>query len=377
MSAQRTQGQWLLLLAAAGVAVFLTWRMLQPFLSVLIWAAVLALLFHPLHLRIARRVRRRALASALSILVVLATVIVPLGLIGSAVAAELARFAAQAQESALPWLESQLAGGRLGELRAWLADTAGIELDLDEEKLADLATRASQFLLRGTISVVGGLFGAVTKLVLVLFTLYYLFRDGERLMRGLPEVLPLARDEAALVLRRTDDIIRASVNGTIVVAAIQGLLGGVMFALLGLPAPLVWGLVMTLLSLIPLAGSFLVWGPAALWLAASGAWGKAIVLAAVGAGVIGLIDNLLRPRLVGERARMHELTVFFTVLGGIQLFGMLGFLAGPVLFAVTVALLDIVRRSGAATAPATAPATPPATAPAGASGTAPGAPEAG
>ncbi|KAB2958019.1 MAG: AI-2E family transporter, partial [Thermoanaerobaculia bacterium] len=353
MSARRGQGQWLLLLAAAGVAVFLTWRMLQPFLSVLIWAAVLALLFHPLHRRILRRVRRPALAAALSILVVLVTVIVPLGLIGSAVAAELARFATQAQESARPWLESQINEGRLGEARTWLAERFGIELGISPEKIAELASNMSQYLLRGTVSVVGGLLGALTKLVLVLFTLYYFFRDGEGLVRQLPGVLPLSADEAEGVLRRTDDIIRASVSGTIVVAAIQGVLGGLMFAVLGLPSPLVWGVVMTLLSLIPMAGSFLVWGPAAILLAASGEWGKAIVLTAFGAGVIGVIDNLLRPRLVGQRARMHELTVFFTVLGGIQLFGMLGFLVGPVLFAVTLALLDIVRRSGA---PAAAPA---------------------
>ena len=355
MNPQRAQGQWLLLLAAAGVAVFLTWRMLQPFLSVLIWAAVLALLFYPLHRRILARVRRPALAAALSILVVLATVILPLGLIGSAVAAELARFATQAQESAGPWLESQLASGWLSDLRTWLAERFGIELDLSPAGVAELASNASQYLLRGTVSVVGGLLGAITKLVLVLFTLYYFFRDGERLVGRLPDALPLSRAEAEQVLRRTDDIIRASVNGTIVVAALQGLLGGLMFAALGLSAPLVWGVVMTLFSLVPLAGAFVVWGPAALFLAASGAWGKALVLAAFGAGVIGVVDNLLRPRLVGERARMHELTVFFTVLGGIQLFGMLGFLVGPVLFAVTVALLDIVRRSGAQAAGAAPP----------------------
>jgi predicted PurR-regulated permease PerM len=356
MNPQRAQGQWLLLLAAAGVAVFLTWRMLQPFLSVLIWAAVLALLFYPLHRRVLARVRRPALAAALSILVVLATVILPLGLIGSAVAAELARFATQAQESAGPWLENQLAEGWLGDLRTWLAERFDVELDLSPAGVAELASNASQYLLRGTVSVVGGLLGAITKLVLVLFTLYYFFRDGERLVARLPDALPLSRTEAEQVLRRTDDIIRASVNGTIVVAALQGLLGGLMFAALGLSAPLVWGVVMTLFSLVPLAGAFVVWGPAALFLAASGAWGKAIVLAAFGAGVIGVVDNLLRPRLVGERARMHELTVFFTVLGGIQLFGMLGFLVGPVLFAVTVALLDIVRRSGAR--PAAAPPAP-------------------
>jgi len=355
MNPQRAQGQWLLLLAAAGVAVFLTWRMLQPFLSVLIWAAVLALLFYPLHRRILARVRRPALAAALSILVVLATVILPLGLIGSAVAAELARFATQAQESAGPWLESQLAGGWLNDLRTWLAERFHVELDLSPGGIAELASNASQYLLRGTVSVVGGLLGAITKLVLVLFTLYYFFRDGERLVGRLPDALPLSRAEAEQVLRRTDDIIRASVNGTIVVAALQGLLGGLMFAALGLSAPLVWGVVMTLFSLVPLAGAFVVWGPAALFLAASGAWGKALVLAAFGAGVIGVVDNLLRPRLVGERARMHELTVFFTVLGGIQLFGMLGFLVGPVLFAVTVALLDIVRRSGAQAAGAAPP----------------------
>jgi predicted PurR-regulated permease PerM len=343
MLRSRGQGQWLLLLAATAIALFLTWRMYQPFLSVLIWAGVLVLLFYPLHRRFVRATKKPSLAAALSILVVLATVIVPLGLVGSAVAGEMAGAAGRVQAAVRPYLEQGPESGRVHEFQEWLQERFHVDMSVSSDKISQLVSSVSQTLVKGTISVVGGLLGAVLRMFLVLFTMYYFFRDGDKLAKALPDVLPVSRREAKQVISRTIDIIRASVNGSIVIAVVQGGLGGITFAILGLPSALVWGVVMTIMALVPVAGPAIVWGPAAVYLGLTHAWAKAIVLVVIGAGVIGTIDNLLRPRLVGQRARMHELTVFFTVLGGIQLFGMLGFLVGPVLFAVTIALLQIVR----------------------------------
>jgi predicted PurR-regulated permease PerM len=129
-----------------------------------------------------------------------------------------------------------------------------------------------------------------------------------------------------------------------VIAGIQGALGGAAFAVLGLHSPLVWGVLMFFLSMIPIAGSFLVWGPAAIYLAATGQWAKALALTAWGALLIGMIDNFLRPKLVGEKTRLHELLIFFSVLGGLQVFGLLGLVLGPVIVAITLALLDIFKQ---------------------------------
>jgi predicted PurR-regulated permease PerM len=132
---------------------------------------------------------------------------------------------------------------------------------------------------------------------------------------------------------------------------VQGTLGGLAFAALGLPSPVVWGVVMFFLSMIPMVGSAVIWAPTAIYLAMSGHWGKALALALWGALVIGTVDNFLRPKLVGERARLHELLIFFSVLGGLQIWGPLGLVLGPVMIAITLALFDIIRRLSLSPAP--------------------------
>lgn len=354
MLERERQARWILLLAATGLAVFLTLRMLQPFLTVIIWAAVLVLLFFPLQRRFARRMGD-GLAAVCSLGVVLATVLVPLALVAAAVGAELAGVARTAPQRVQQILADPVLGGRIQRALAWAEATTGQEdLTIAPEKVSELLGNASQTLLKGTFNVLGGVVGSVVKFFLVLFTTFFLFRDGAKVAAALPAMLPMSRRAAERLLAHTGDIIHASVNGTLAIAAIQGSLGGVMFWILGLPSPLVWGVVMTLASLLPVGGAFLVWGPAVLGLVVTGHLGKAIVLAVWGAVLMGGIDNVLRPKLVGERAHMHELTIFFSVLGGIQLFGMLGFLVGPVLVAITLSLLEAFVRGGAEEEPAEA-----------------------
>jgi predicted PurR-regulated permease PerM len=219
------------------------------------------------------------------------------------------------------------------------------------EALKESIGRLSQILLKGTINVVGGVVGLIVKIFFVLFTMYYLFRDGLRIAEQLPDLLPLERNKSVQILNHTRDIISASVNGVLVIAIIQGTLGGIMFRVLGIPSSLLWGVMMTLLSTIPMAGAFIVWVPTAIVLGLTGHWVKALVLTLWGVFVIGLADNLLRPKLVGRKAKMHELLIFFSVLGGLSVFGVLGILLGPVVLAITIALLDVLRLRQSAPAP--------------------------
>src|SRR2546423_654234 len=175
--------------------------------------------------------------------------------------------------------------------------------------------------------------------------MYYLFRDGERLRAAVHNLLPLEDRKAHEIIERTGEVIGASVYGVLVIATIQGVLGGLAFWALGLPSPLLWGVVMIFLSMIPVAGAFVVWVPAAIYLVIMGHWGKAVVLAAWGTLAIGMVDNVLRPKLVGERTRLHELLIFFSVLGGLQVFGIIGLVLGPVIVAITIALLDVLRQA--------------------------------
>jgi len=184
---------------------------------------------------------------------------------------------------------------------------------------------------------------AGVQLLVTFFALFYLLRDRAQALAYVRTMLPLTSTETDRMFQRVSEVVRASVLGTLLVAAVQGLLGGLMFWWLGLPAPLLWGTVMFLLSILPLLGAAAVWVPAALFLLLEGSWEKALVLTVWGSVVVALIDNLLYPILVGDRLRLHTLAVFVAIVGGLVAFGAPGVVIGPLVLALTVALLEIWR----------------------------------
>lgn len=232
---------------------------------------------------------------------------------------------------------------------AWVVERAHNYVDIDlataQKFIADRAQAWAAVLAASTLGMVGGFVGAIVQMVLVVFTLFYLFRDGENIRRAIFDIVPLERIQMHDITIRTRDVISATIYGVLVIAAIQGTLGTLIFWALGLPSPLLWGVVMFFLSMIPMAGAFLVWVPAAIYLAVTGSYMQAIILVAWGLLVIGSIDNFLSPRLVGRRARLHELLVFFSVLGGLEVFGVLGLILGPVTVAVALALIEMIRQA--------------------------------
>ncbi|MBA2527596.1 MAG: AI-2E family transporter, partial [Pyrinomonadaceae bacterium] len=172
---------------------------------------------------------------------------------------------------------------------------------------------------------------------------YYLFRDGDKIFAALRDALPLENKQATAIMARTREVIGASVYGVLAIAIVQGVLGGLAFWALGVPSAIVWGVVMIFLSMIPMLGAFLVWVPAAAYLALAGHPVKALFMVLWGTLVIGMADNFLRPKLVGDRTKLHELLIFFAVLGGLQVFGVLGIVLGPVVLAITLALVDVFK----------------------------------
>lgn len=342
MSEQKIQARWIALLVASAIALYLCWLMLQPFLGVLVWAAVLVVVFYPVHRRLVARTKRPATSALLSSLLVIVAILAPLALITFALVQQLSGLTQNlpANLSSLLDPNSPITGRALG----WLRKYVDVDQMLSQDFIAERVRAMSGTIAGQTLGFVGGVLGAVVQIFFIIFTMYYLFRDGDRIVRALPNVMPLEKSQSEEILARTSEVIAASVYGVLVIAVIQGALGGLAFWLLGLPSPLVWAVVMTFLSMIPMAGSFVVWVPAAIYLALTGHWTKAILLAVWGSLVIGTVDNFLRPKLVGERTKLHELLIFFSVLGGLSVFGVLGIVLGPVVVAVTLALLDVFRR---------------------------------
>ena len=332
------------LLAVLLAALYVCWLMFQPFLNVLLWAGVLSVVFYPMHRRILERTKRPSLAAAGSTLLVVLLILLPISFVTVAVVRELTAAAAAFQASDHTWSNS------MPPWAVWLLDRAGQYVDIDREAarkfLADRMQTWGAALAASTLVVVGGAVGAIAQMLVVVFTLFYFFRDGERLRLAAYEMVPLQRVQWHDIITRTRDVIGATVYGVLAISAIQGVLGTFIFWSLGLPSPILWGVVMFFLSMIPMAGAFLVWVPAAAYLALTGALVKAGILVVWGLVVIGGIDNVLSPRLVGRRARLHELLIFFSVLGGLQVFGVLGLVLGPVVVAMTLALIEMARQAG-------------------------------
>jgi predicted PurR-regulated permease PerM len=185
---------------------------------------------------------------------------------------------------------------------------------------------------------------AATELLITLFALFYFFRDRHKAVRLIERLTPFTHEEVERMARRVAETILATVYGTLLVAIVQGTLGGLMFWWLGLPAPLLWGVVMALLAVVPVLGAFVVWVPAAIWLAIDGHWIKALVLTGWGSLIVGTIDNLLYPIFVGTRLHFHTLIMFVAVVGGLIAFGAAGLILGPVILAVTDSLIELWRK---------------------------------
>ncbi len=347
MAVQYSTVRWWLLLFVTAISLYLCWRMIQPFLGVVAWATVLVIVFYPVHKRLSQRIKRPSLTALVSCVLVILIILVPVALITLAVVNELAG-AVQSLQAAVNYVldpNSRLAGPVLN----FLSRFVDVNQLRSEEFLLSRLKGVSGQIAGQTLGFLGGLASFFIQMFFVVFTMYYFFKDGENISRTIRDSLPLEREQADGIISRTREVIDASVYGVLSIAIIQGILGGLAFWVLGLPSAIIWGVVMTFLSMVPMLGAFLVWVPGAIYLALTGHWAKAVMLAVWGTLVIGMVDNFLRPKLVGSRTRLHELLIFFAVLGGLNVFGVLGVVLGPVVVAITLALVDVYRTAGRST----------------------------
>ncbi|HKS10806.1 MAG TPA: AI-2E family transporter [Pyrinomonadaceae bacterium] len=341
MKEQIDQARWIAVMAATALALYLCWLMLRPFIGVLAWAIVLVIVFYPVHQRLKVRIKRPWVSALLSCVLVVLLAVLPLTVLTVAVAEELS--------AAVPNLPAKIASvmnpqtSLLGRASEWIQGRFGIDTSRSEQFMADQLQRAGQFLLSLSWNLAGGIASGIVKAFFVVFTMYYLFRDGDKIVSKLPAALPLERQQSKAIITRTSEVVSASVYGIVVIASLQGLLGGLAFWILGIPSPLLWAVLMTFVCMIPVLGSFLVWLPWSIFLFANGHVTKGILLVLWGALVISTIDNFLRPKWMKNQTRLHELLVFFSVLGGISVFGLLGIVLGPVVLAITLGLLQTFR----------------------------------
>jgi predicted PurR-regulated permease PerM len=337
----------LVLLAATAMGLYLCYRLVEPFLPALSWGLALAVVGYPVHKFICRRIPSPNLAAAMTVLVIALVIIGPV----MVVTHQLLRQMMEAVELGQQVLTT---GGWRQAIDRWPWAAAMLAWIAPNFSLDDVLPRLGTLVEHWAPSVVAGGLGAMMQLGITILVLFYVFRDKRDLVDDAWSYLPLSERESRQIVRRVTETIQATIFGSLVVAAVQGFMGGLMFWVLGLPAPVLWGAVMAVLATIPMTGTFLVWAPTAVYLALTGSWGKALVLAGWGAIAIGLIDNVLYPMLVGKRLRFHPLPIFFSIVGGLTVFGMAGLVLGPITLSVTTALLEVLRRRTSAGASADA-----------------------
>ncbi len=337
----------LLMLAIIGVSFYFFYVVFSPYVVSIVWAFILTLVFYPAYERLNRWLRNRGslasiVATILTILIIVLPGVLLLFFLGKEVV-EIYRFFERGVRAGdfqflLKWREIPWVADLLGRLDPWLNLS---QLNIQDLILQNLR-RLSTFVLNQSTKFVLGFSQFLFSFLLMAVSMFYLFRDGERLVEGVKGLIPLTPREKDLLFGRIEEMIHATIFGGVLVSMIQGLLGGFAFWILGLPSPVFWGFVMALLAFVPVFGPFLVWIPAAIILAVHGQhFVKAIILVIWGVFVVGLSDNFLRPMLISGRTKLHTMILFFAVLGGLKAFGFLGLVAGPLVVTVCLAILDI------------------------------------
>ena len=325
---------WALLVATLALLY-----LIQHFLQPIFWAALLATLFSSLHKRLCRRLRGHASSSAaLVVLLIICSVIVPIVIVASVMLHQASTTIENLSQTptfdtAEPLRRVQQA---LRPARKIL-DRVGIDTDRLVGGMSSAAVASGQFIAKRAVTLGQNALLFAVQLMTMLYLLFFFLRDGDRLIERLIQVVPMGDDRERRLVAKFAQVATATIKGTLVVACVQGALGGLAFGLFGIPGPVLWGVVMAVLSIVPVLGPAVVWLPAALWLGVSGETGHAVGLVLFGVFVIGLVDNFLRPILVGRDTRLPDYVVLVATFGGIAMLGASGFVIGPIAAALCIA----------------------------------------
>jgi len=311
--------------------------LLLPYYSAVFWGAVLAISFSPLHRRILERLPRHPNLAALSTLgLCMVVVILPLTILTSALVREGATIYRRIESGELNMglYYDRIMAALPPSVHQLLNDLGLSDLFSIQEKLSSGALQGSKYIASQAVNIGQNTAGFLISMAIMLYLLFFLLRDGAALARTIKLLMPLSDEHKHLLIQKFITVVRATVKGNIVVAATQGALGGFIFWVLGIEGALLWGVIMAFLSLLPAVGAAIIWFPVAVYFLVTGSYWAGGILIAFGVLVIGLVDNILRPLLVGKDTKMPDYVVLISTLGGLATFGLNGFVIGPLIAAL-------------------------------------------
>jgi predicted PurR-regulated permease PerM len=336
------QRTFLFVLVLVVTAAFL-W-LIRGFLQPIFWAIALGIVVYPMHIWIVKKLRGRAsLAAITSVLLVVIVVILPLIGVAAAVAREASALYQRLDTGSVD-LEGVIRQTQESMPRvAALIERVGIDPERLQSQLSEAAVTASRFIASRAVSIGQDTLRATVFFFLMLYLLFFFLRDGQRLLEALVRALPLGDERERLLMARFAEVSRATIKGTIVVGIAQGAIGGIAFAILGLGAPVLWGTMMALMSILPAIGPAVIWVPAAVILLVNEHIVAGIALIMIGVFLIGMVDNVLRPVLVGRDTRMPDYLILLSTLGGLAGFGLAGIVIGPIIAAFFLAVWQMAE----------------------------------
>lgn len=319
-----------------------------PFYGAILWSVVIGIMFAPLNRwLIARMPGRKNTSALITLLAIIALLIIPATLLSLSLADEVIGLYARVRSNEFDF--AQILADLQGSLPSWatsVLDRYGYtNVDTIAQKLSEGVATVARFLAQSVLGFSQSAFSFMAATGVMLYLAYFLLRDGDRLALQLGSRIPLLLEHKIALSEKFAAVIRATIKGSLIVAMVQGLIGGFVFWILGVEAALLGGVAMGFFSLLPAIGTGLIWVPVAIYLLATGALWQGLVLIFCGLFVIGMVDNILRPILVGKETRMPDYVVLISTLGGLSLFGVNGFVLGPVIAALFMATWDIFGRA--------------------------------
>ncbi|MGD9578109.1 MAG: AI-2E family transporter [Syntrophorhabdus sp.] len=322
---------------------YLSYQLFKPFLSPLAWAIVLSIVFYPVFTFVLKFVKWRPIASFITLLVILVLLLGPFSYLSYLLSQEIRTIADEAASGKFDPvggflnhpLTNKIVNRILGMFQLSQADF--------EKNILENVALFGKSLISGVTGGIGNVASAITDFIFMILSIFFFLEGGSEFVQGLDKYIPFSKKQRERLIKQTKEIIVSTIYGGVTVAIAQAIIGGVAFSLLSVPSPVLWGFAMFIASFIPLLGTFIIWGPVAVYLFFKGMILNSIILAIIGIVAISSVDNILRPIIIRGKIQMPTLAIFFSILGGIKVFGFIGFIMGPLVLALFISVIQMLQ----------------------------------
>lgn len=322
---------------------YLSYLILKPFLSAVMWAIVFSIVFYPIYDFILKRLKWKPLASVITLVIILLVILGPFSYLSFILTQEIIAMVGKIEKGTLDPLSTIIRHPYINAMLNKALSFFNVSEAQFQKVLVDTISQVGKASTDFIKAGLGNIASAAIDFIFMIFSIFFLLEDGPRFVEKLSDYMPFSQKQREKILSQTKGIVVSTIYGGVTVAIVQGLIGGIALAILKVPSPVVWGVAMFIASFIPLVGTFIIWGPAALYLFLQGNIWKAVVLILIGVFGISSADNVLRPLIIRGKMQMPVLAIFFSILGGIKLFGFIGFIMGPLVLALFVSVFEIFR----------------------------------